>query len=208
MQQPQANNSKHMLWRFTGLIVALALAPVAVRRCTTLPTSAHAWVVAPPAGERVLDLAALGLLLCAARFVLALLLFAAGLLPGLSGHRRSGCRRAAVRLVPALALAGGLAGGRAGPTAAADGPSGPFERLPAPAPAPVSGGARASPGAERVLVAPGDTLWSIAAHDLPPPVTPTRVAAAWPRWWQANRAVIGADPHLIRPGQRLRPPGP
>jgi hypothetical protein len=32
------------------------------------------------------------------------------------------------------------------------------------------------------------------------------IAAAWPRWYAANRAVIGPDPGLIRPGQELMPP--
>jgi nucleoid-associated protein YgaU len=32
------------------------------------------------------------------------------------------------------------------------------------------------------------------------------VAASWPRWYAANRRVIGADPDLILPGQILRPP--
>lgn len=57
-----------------------------------------------------------------------------------------------------------------------------------------------------VLVTPGDTLWRIAAHALGPRATDRAVAAAWPRWWAVNRAVIGDDPDLIRPGQQLTPP--
>lgn len=56
-----------------------------------------------------------------------------------------------------------------------------------------------------VTVRPGDCLWDIAAHRLTHP-TSAHVAAAWPRWWLANRVLIGADPDLVRPGQRLRPP--
>jgi nucleoid-associated protein YgaU len=56
-----------------------------------------------------------------------------------------------------------------------------------------------------VTVRPGDCLWDIAAHRLAHP-TSARVAAAWPRWWLANRVLIGVDPDLVRPGQRLRPP--
>jgi nucleoid-associated protein YgaU len=48
------------------------------------------------------------------------------------------------------------------------------------------------PDAGRVVVA-GDTLWGIAGAD-------------WPRWYAANRALVGPDPDLIRPGQRLAPP--
>jgi hypothetical protein len=58
-----------------------------------------------------------------------------------------------------------------------------------------------------VTVRPGDSLWSLAAADLGRDATPAQIAAAWPRWYAANRGVIGNDPTLIRPGQRLRPPG-
>jgi nucleoid-associated protein YgaU len=56
-----------------------------------------------------------------------------------------------------------------------------------------------------VVVESGDCLWNIAARRLARP-TAARIAVAWPRWWRANRARVGADPDLIRPGQRLRPP--
>ncbi|CAM3575344.1 LysM domain-containing protein [Occultella aeris] len=58
-------------------------------------------------------------------------------------------------------------------------------------------------------VAPGETLWSIAAADLArdgSTVTEADIAAAWPRWYAANAATIGADPDLIQPGQELVPP--
>lgn len=58
-----------------------------------------------------------------------------------------------------------------------------------------------------VLVVPGDSLWSIAAHRIERP-TAVRIAAAWPHWWHTNRQVVGSDPNVIRPGQRLRPPVP
>jgi nucleoid-associated protein YgaU len=32
------------------------------------------------------------------------------------------------------------------------------------------------------------------------------VSAAWPLLYAANRAVVGADPDLIRPGERLSLP--
>jgi nucleoid-associated protein YgaU len=54
-----------------------------------------------------------------------------------------------------------------------------------------------------VTVRPGDTLWGIAADFLPTGATAQDVAAAWPQWYAANRAVIGPDPDLIEPGQRL-----
>lgn len=60
---------------------------------------------------------------------------------------------------------------------------------------------------DEVVVRRGDTLWGIAAGYLGPDADAAEVAAEWPRWHQANRSLIGPDPDLIRPGQRLRPPG-
>jgi len=57
-----------------------------------------------------------------------------------------------------------------------------------------------------VTVAPGDNLWSIAARSLGPHPTAEQIASAWPRWHEANRSVIGDDPNLIVPGQRLSGP--
>jgi len=62
------------------------------------------------------------------------------------------------------------------------------------------------PPAGTVVVLRGDTLWSIAAHHLRPATTAVDIDAEWHRWHTANRAVIGADPNLILPGQQLRPP--
>ncbi len=56
-----------------------------------------------------------------------------------------------------------------------------------------------------VTVRPGDCLWDIARRRRAHP-TPSRVATDWPRWWHTNRDVIGPDPDLVLPGQRLRPP--
>ncbi|MDQ3165733.1 MAG: LysM peptidoglycan-binding domain-containing protein [Actinomycetota bacterium] len=58
-----------------------------------------------------------------------------------------------------------------------------------------------------VVVRPGDTLWSIAARRLGSHPEPGAVARAWPKWYTANRSVIGPDPDLIHPGIELRPPG-
>jgi hypothetical protein len=65
---------------------------------------------------------------------------------------------------------------------------------------------RADDGDRAVTVVSGDSLWSIAAAHLGRDATPAEIAAAWPRWYAANRRVVGDDPTLIRPGQRLRPP--
>ena len=39
--------------------------------------------------------------------------------------------------------------------------------------------------------------------DLGPTATDAEIADAWPLWYAANRAVIGADPNLLQPGQQL-----
>jgi hypothetical protein len=52
----------------------------------------------------------------------------------------------------------------------------------------------------------GDALWDITARHLGPHATATEIARAWPRWYSANRAVIGADPDLLIPGEVLYAP--
>ncbi len=60
-----------------------------------------------------------------------------------------------------------------------------------------------SPAVAEVVVVSGDSLWSIAARHLGPGADAAEVAEAWPAWWDANRAVVGDDPDLLLPGQRL-----
>ncbi len=67
---------------------------------------------------------------------------------------------------------------------------------------------RAPVGAAEVVVAPGDSLWSIVAARLGPLATAADVAEAWPGWFAANRSVIGDDPSLLLPGQVLHAPFP
>lgn len=57
-----------------------------------------------------------------------------------------------------------------------------------------------------VVVLAGDSLWSLARTHLGPGATDTEVAAEWPRWWHANRALVGDDPDHLLPGQQLLPP--
>ena len=65
---------------------------------------------------------------------------------------------------------------------------------------------RARAVSEEVVVRRGDSLWDIAARHLGPDASAADIAAEWPRWYVANRSLVGPDPDLIRPGQRLRPP--
>jgi nucleoid-associated protein YgaU len=73
-------------------------------------------------------------------------------------------------------------------------------RLLAPAPRPTSAAHDLLP------VRRGDSLWSIAARHLGPAATDAEIAWEWPRWYAANRAVVGDDPDRLTPGQLLRPP--
>jgi nucleoid-associated protein YgaU len=71
----------------------------------------------------------------------------------------------------------------------------------------VTGPARAERRvADEVVVRRGDSLWDIAARHLGPDASAADVAVEWPSWHHANRDVIGADPDLLIPGQRLVPP--
>ena len=57
-----------------------------------------------------------------------------------------------------------------------------------------------------VTVHRGDTLWAVAARHLGPGATDAHIAREWPRWYAANRDLVGDDPDLLVPGQQLRPP--
>lgn len=69
--------------------------------------------------------------------------------------------------------------------------------------------AAAAPGRavlDEVVVRRGDTLWGIAARQLGPDASDAEIATEWPRWYRANRELIGPSPDHLLPGQRLRPP--
>lgn len=59
-----------------------------------------------------------------------------------------------------------------------------------------------------VVVRPGDTLWAIARADLVPTAreSDAEVGARWREIYALNRTILGADPDLIVPGQRLTLP--
>jgi LysM domain len=159
--------------------------------------------------------AAWALVLCAAW---AGLVCAAAVLEVVSAGRLAvtrlvGCPAPARRVLLAT-LGVAMAGGGAlvaGPVSAAPAPlesgsSGRSERLGLPVPARPTGAAYSLPRL-RVEVRPGDSLWRLARQRAPTASTPdvTRLVA---RTYTANRWVIGPDPDLIRPGQRLLIPRP
>jgi nucleoid-associated protein YgaU len=57
-----------------------------------------------------------------------------------------------------------------------------------------------------VVVRSGDSLWTIAAGALGPEASDVEIALEWPRWFEANKAAIGANPDVLLPGQILRSP--
>jgi LysM repeat protein len=57
---------------------------------------------------------------------------------------------------------------------------------------------------DTVTVAPGDTLWDIAAGTLGPPTSNSAIARRCEQLHRINRGVIGENPDLIFPGQILR----
>ncbi len=71
---------------------------------------------------------------------------------------------------------------------------------------PAAGATTGGDGDGAIVVLRGDSLWTIAARHLGPTATPEQISAEWHRWWDANADVIGHDPNVILPGQRLTPP--
>jgi hypothetical protein len=74
-----------------------------------------------------------------------------------------------------------------------------------PVPARPTGAAYTVPR-QRVEVQPGDSLWRLSQRRAAPRADTRDVARMVERTYRANRRVIGPDPDLIRPGQRLRLP--
>lgn len=143
--------------------------------------------------------------------VLGVAATAPGLLGRLSSAAAAAVTPAVLRRAVATAVGVALVGAPAG--AAVAHPSGPVPHISVPVldrvptlPAPVATPSPPRPARTAVVVRAGDSLWRIAARRLGPAATPGRVARDWPRWYAANRTVIGPDPDLLRIGERLEPP--
>lgn len=122
----------------------------------------------------------------------------------------------------AVSVAGVLGGpvqaaprGGEGPGLVPDGgllpvPTRPVDAAPPDGPAAPEGPAGPSrPARPVVTVVAGDSLWAIARERLGDDAAAARVQALTDALHRTNRGVIGPDPDLLHPGQRLRvPPTP
>jgi nucleoid-associated protein YgaU len=59
-----------------------------------------------------------------------------------------------------------------------------------------------------VTVLAGDSLWTIVANHLGHGASDVDIALEWPRWYEANKELIGQNPDVLLPGQILLPPAP
>ena len=75
-----------------------------------------------------------------------------------------------------------------------------------PVPARPSGVSAARQRAPSLVVRPGDSLWRLAADRAGPQASGGEIAALVQRFHHRNRRVIGPDPDLLHPGQRLTVP--
>jgi hypothetical protein len=184
-----------------------------------LPAGAEVWagrtsLAAVPVDRAMVDLAAAVLLGCAAWWWLALSATVIEARRGASATRRAwhlptGVRRA-VLAACGVALA---SSGVAEPAVATDGGSHrqPYGSalltgLPLPDRAVAPPAAATRRRTHTVVVHPGDSLWSIAERELLPSAPARAVDSRWHAVYAANRRLIGPDPDLIEPGQRLRLP--
>jgi hypothetical protein len=184
---------------------------------------------ATPFDRALPDLAAAGLLVCAGWAWLTTSAVVVEVLRGRVGSGTSSGVPAGLRRVVLAACGVALAGGLGHPAYAASGqphrPTSVVARLTGlPLPDLVATGRRpghhprrhprqhqyggATQVAERiVVVAPGDTLWSIAARNLPPGCRAEAISGYWRAIYAENHAAIGPDPDLIEPGIRIHLPG-
>lgn len=80
------------------------------------------------------------------------------------------------------------------------------QRVPLPMQRLLGGGNTRADG--EVVVRAGDSLWAIAARNLPAGAGAVEISAAWPRWYAANRGLIGPDPNRLDIGMVLQAPRP
>lgn len=210
-----------LCWLAAGRVIWWAAPPVPID-----PAGLRRWVTLAEPDELAGALAVAAAALVLGWLAIAAVCCAAAELPGLLGRLGTDLadrlapgvlRRIVHAAIGGTVLGAGLAPLSALPAAASAGSTRlpsldrPVSTRPAsapPVPTPQVGPTSQRPAVARdtVIVRAGDTLWGIAAERLGEPATDARIAASWPAWYAANRATIGPDPDLLRPGQRLHAP--
>lgn len=200
-----------------GLVVLVRWVSPDPRTLGPILTHPQAYLDRVGPDRAVISLVAVSCWLILGWLLLAVSATAAGSLPGVLGVI---ARTVSGRLLPAtlrratvVALGLSVATGGASMAAAAGTVSSSLAQ-PAWATAridvdwPVGPASAPAPGRRTVIVAPGGCLWDLAAAQLGPGATNAQIAAEWQRWYAVNRSVVGPDPDLIQPGQRLVSPAP
>jgi hypothetical protein len=175
------------------VLIGYVLATLALRTLSLVPGSLGrlagrvAFRLSPRAVRRALDLLVGGTLLAQATLAT---------LPGVPAGRATAAIHTTVTPMPGSVRP-------AGPTRPETRP--PSRRLAAPLPPWLGGGpSNATLG---YTVEPGDTLWDIAAANLPPTErSPANVRGYWRQIYRTNRPAVGGDPDLILPGTHLDVP--
>jgi nucleoid-associated protein YgaU len=169
--------------------------------------AAHALPTAPPrtADDALVRLCLVALLLALAWGWLQAVAAVVQAWHGSTAVRHPGLVRRLVLVACGVAAVGALAG-PAGATAPGDPDPDVLTGLPLPERAVGSAHGTGHGAGRTVVVRGGDTLWALAAAELGPRAGPAAVTSRWRLVYQRNRAAIGADPDLIRPGQLLRLP--
>jgi nucleoid-associated protein YgaU len=215
-----------------AVLITLRPHPAIVARLASLP----GWFETAGPDRVAADIAGAAVWLTALWLAVGLIASLGSALPGALGRAARTLARATLpRTVYALAAgaagvgvlltcAGAQAAARRAPTQAAlaaphwptEGPVraprwptvAPNRAAQPPAQPPAQQPAHLHPAAAGVVVRRGDSLWRIAAAHLPGRPCDRRIAASWPRWYAANRQVIGSDPNVITPGEVLHAPHP
>jgi nucleoid-associated protein YgaU len=184
------------------------------------PSALARWLALATPDEALAGVAALAAAVCIGLLVVAAALVLLSGLPGVSGvvaRRLTACvvpwtvRRTLEAVLGVSIAAAPVVAPIAGPWVA---PALADEARPAPtwspplldrptvvAPQPATARRPVRPAS--YVVRAGDCLWTIAAAHLAEHSSPAAVAVGWPRWYAASRRVIGPDPNLLRPRQRL-----
>ena len=203
-------------WRCL-LVWASGTSTLALVTLLVLPRARPVWTSLParPLDAALVDVSACVVLGCALWAWLALTATVVQAWPG--AHSRRGLPRTlpgGVRRVVLAACGVAVASALGSPARADDGHGRPqphgvalLSGLPLPdrAVAPVRRHP-APPPRSTVTVRPGDSLWSIAEHDLPAGAPDRAIDERWRAIYAANHDRIGPDPDVLQPGQLLHLP--